>query len=212
MDITFVREHIKGLQDKVKKVDSPDMILHSAALGGALSLTNGTRGDIPSISDQMAILTAVVVGDKLGENARHFASCPVIQSSTRDKDGRLVMPWPTRDEIRVLMEARGLKEAEAAANASGFDVNLPWMKKFLSFRGRASLLPSAIVAVAAGAALWILAANYASNKAFAANVKQLLANVKTQEAVTARGAVARSEKLLKAVKDKSEESACPDYE
>lgn len=212
MDIGFVREHIKGLQVKVNKADTPDMLLHSAAIGGALSLTNGSRGDIPSMSDQIAILTAVVIGDKMGENARHLAACPVVLSSTRDKDGKLVMPWPTRDEIRDLLAAHGLKEAEAAANASGFDVNLPWMQKFLSFRGSASLIPAAVMAIAAGAALWILAANYANNKEFAENVEQLLANVKSQEAATARGAVARSEKLMKAVRDKSEESACPDYQ
>lgn len=195
---TFVKDHIQKLRDKVSAIDSTELLLHSAALGGAVDLTNGSRGNIEKISDQLALLTAVIVGDRLGEHDRHMARCPIMGIASKDKDGKLIMP-PSREEIRNMFAAHGAQDKKAAE--SGFDLNLPFAKKVLTARGKAALVPAIILAIFGGLILYMFASNYINNKRFRTNVELLLSDVKQQEASTSRGAVVRSKKILDAVHD-----------
>lgn len=83
-DNQIVREQLTKLQPML---DADAMLLHRHAVAGALDLTNGSRGNLERLSDQVAVLTAVIVKDRTDEQRRHLAMCPMAAFTQPSDDG-----------------------------------------------------------------------------------------------------------------------------
>lgn len=91
-DITGVaKAHVTELQEKLKeeKYLGSEWDLHRQLLRCAHATTNGGAGDIRILSENVGMLTATYVQDRI----RHPAVCPVTPLITTDADGHKVMPW-----------------------------------------------------------------------------------------------------------------------
>jgi len=158
-----LRTHIETLQGEVsKKGGGTDFVLHGAALQGALSLTNGSRGNIESMSDQLALLTAVLVGDRLSEKARHLSECILAPQIHANPDGTPNYPWPTRKEVtdyiselrvddqRLIADAKEASDAKSRSLVSTFKIS----KEGVSASGAVAYLTLLLVAAGIGLYFW----------------------------------------------------------
>ena len=165
MGDTVIKDHIETLREKVAVADSPDLMLHSAALKGAGNLTNGSRGDIEAMSDQLALMTAVIVGDRLNERNRHMAICPVAPLLGKNPDGTVNYPWPSRKEVidfvaelraedvKIAASAAGAASAAAAPKSLGSSLRFS-IKEGISATGAVAYLTLLVVAIGVGLYFW----------------------------------------------------------
>lgn len=88
------KAHVTELQEKLKeeKYLGSEWDLHRQLLRCAHATTNGGAGDIRILSENVGMLTATYVQDRI----RHPAVCPVTPLITTDADGHKVMPWEAK--------------------------------------------------------------------------------------------------------------------
>lgn len=89
-DNSIVRHQLTEMKRKVDGSD--EFLLHAHAINGALGLTNGDRGDTGKMSDQLAVITAVLIRDRVGETERHRRICPMTPLLGKDKHGNVILP------------------------------------------------------------------------------------------------------------------------
>ena len=95
--------HIQDLEETLKNPDfrGAEWDMHRQLLRAAHNTTNGGAGDIRVLSENLGMLTATYVQDRvrLLDNMKkafsdfHGDICPVTKQVTRDEKGNPVMPW-----------------------------------------------------------------------------------------------------------------------
>lgn len=99
----IAKAHVDDLQERLKgdRFRGSDWDMHRQLLRCAHATTNGGAGDIRVLSENVGMLTATYVEDRIRQHERtkkefddlHTAICPVAPLVTTDADGRKVMPW-----------------------------------------------------------------------------------------------------------------------
>lgn len=196
-----LRDHIETLQGEVaKKGGGPDLVLHGAALAGALNLTNGHRGNIESMSDQLALLTAVMVGDRLTEKSRHLAECLLAPQIHANPDGTPNYPWPSRKEVIDFvaeLRAEDVKIAASAAAAASSPKSLGSTLRFslkdgVSASGAVAYLTLLVVVIGVGMYFWSGQRDKAIERVVAQTVSAQIRGVMTSAANAGRAADAKA--------------------
>ena len=105
---SVAKGHIKDLEDTLKEEDfrGPEWDMHRQLLRAAHNTTNGGAGDIRVLSENLGMLTATYVQDRIRQPdqiKRAFAElhgdiCPVVPLVTKGEDGKPVMPWDKKSD------------------------------------------------------------------------------------------------------------------
>lgn len=190
-----LRSHIETLQVEVaKKGGSSDLVLHGAALTGALNLTNGHRGNIESMSDQLALLTAVLVGDRLTEKARHLGECVLTPQIHTNPDGTPNYPWPSRKEVVDLVSELRAEDVKRATEAKTIGSTLRFsLRDGISATGAVAYLTLVLVAIGGMLYLWSGQRDKAIERAVSNAVSVQIRGVMTSAANAGRSADAKAD-------------------
>lgn len=121
--------HIKDLEDALKEGEfkGPEWDMHRQLLRAAHNTTNGGAGDIRVLSENLGMLTATYVQDRIrqGECIKkafldlHGNICPVVPLIEKDENGKPVMPWETKKRDAWFGSFLSLEVGSKRAKAGG---------------------------------------------------------------------------------------------
>lgn len=101
--VSVAKGHISALEDELKSDDyrGPEWDMHKQLLRAAHNTTNGGSGDLRVLSENLGMLTATYVQDRIRQPEQirkafsdlHGDICPVVPLVKPGPDGKPVMPW-----------------------------------------------------------------------------------------------------------------------
>ena len=138
-----------------KDFDGAEWDVHRNLLRAARNTTNGSSGDIRALSENVGLLTAAYVQDRVRESDRlretfaelHDRICPLTARITRNPDGTQVMPWDRA--VGDLEERVAASVAKAAAPAAPAEKGSVFTYGKLTVSGPAAFLAAGAAAVLA---------------------------------------------------------------
>ena len=115
---SVAKGHIKDLEDTLRAEDfsGPEWDMHRQLLRAAHNTTNGGAGDIRVLSENLGMLTATYVQDRIRQPAQiqkafaqlHGDICPVVPLITKGEDGKPVMPWDKQEASAFSLSKSGI--------------------------------------------------------------------------------------------------------
>ena len=116
---SVAKGHISDLQDKMKAPSfaGPEWDMHKQLLRAAHNTTNGGAGDLRVLSENLGMLTATYVQDRIRQPEQikkafaqlHGDICPVVPLITKGEDGKAVMPWDKKPASAFSLSKDGIK-------------------------------------------------------------------------------------------------------